>query len=353
MAAGRGRRWTWPSLRRRYVSGSLLLVPLSSGPGRAASERGLLHKLSVQGVDGSGRWPVPENSAVAEGVQQRGEGQWGPERVAWHTMLPELSMVPPLHNTLQRIPTAVCILLWPSPHRRKFVGASAPAPTHPQVSSLTCATRSGLQPCSPFVSCPAAPLAPCAPWCRCGWASAGLSGGWARAVAAHAATGLPPMACCSLSPNPPYLPKAPTPAHPQAQSCPNLCLPSPPPQGAARAFSAAATNGDTDGTILRGSDGHILPHGGGALVNLMAGNGAAEEARRRCQYSVELTERQVGAGRRRWAAVVGGRVPANARLIRGFPPRRTRPAHQPFYPPLLPALPPAPLPLPRPATWSC
>ncbi|KAL4451953.1 hypothetical protein ABPG75_007615 [Micractinium tetrahymenae] len=58
-----------------------------------------------------------------------------------------------------------------------------------------------------------------------------------------------------------------------------------------RAFSVA-TNGDTDGKIARGADGHILPHGGGSLVNLMAGSAAAEEARSRCQYQLELTERQ-------------------------------------------------------------
>lgn len=53
-----------------------------------------------------------------------------------------------------------------------------------------------------------------------------------------------------------------------------------------RAFSVAATNGDTDGVIARGADGLILPHGGGSLVNLMAGSKAAEEARSRCQYQV-------------------------------------------------------------------
>lgn len=62
---------------------------------------------------------------------------------------------------------------------------------------------------------------------------------------------------------------------------------------ASRAFSTAATNGDTDGTIERGADGHILPHGNGGLVNLMAGSAAAEAARQRCNYQLELTERQV------------------------------------------------------------
>lgn len=62
---------------------------------------------------------------------------------------------------------------------------------------------------------------------------------------------------------------------------------------ASRAFSTAATNGDTDGTIERGPDGHILPHGGSGLVNLMAGSAAAEAARQRCQYQLDLTERQV------------------------------------------------------------
>ncbi|PRW57030.1 sulfate adenylyltransferase [Chlorella sorokiniana] len=61
---------------------------------------------------------------------------------------------------------------------------------------------------------------------------------------------------------------------------------------ATRTFSAAATNGDTDGTIERGPDGHILPHGNGGLVNLMADSAAAEAARQRCQYQLELTERQ-------------------------------------------------------------
>ncbi|PSC70809.1 sulfate adenylyltransferase [Micractinium conductrix] len=58
-----------------------------------------------------------------------------------------------------------------------------------------------------------------------------------------------------------------------------------------RAFSVA-TNGDTDGAIARGADGHILPHGGGSLVSLMAGSAAAKAARARCQYQLELTERQ-------------------------------------------------------------
>lgn len=77
-----------------------------------------------------------------------------------------------------------------------------------------------------------------------------------------------------------------------------------PPQGAkelssaGRAFSSA-TNGDTDGTIERGADGLILPHGGASLVDLMASGAAADEARARCNYQLELTERQVGTGR--WA----------------------------------------------------
>ena len=50
---------------------------------------------------------------------------------------------------------------------------------------------------------------------------------------------------------------------------------------------------ETDGTISRGADGKILPHGGGGLVSLMAaGSKAAAEARQRCNYEVELTERQ-------------------------------------------------------------
>lgn len=64
------------------------------------------------------------------------------------------------------------------------------------------------------------------------------------------------------------------------------------PLAAAVTASCRAFSSDTDGTIQRGSDGHILPHGGGGLVNLMAGSAAAEEARARCAHSVELTERQ-------------------------------------------------------------
>lgn len=68
------------------------------------------------------------------------------------------------------------------------------------------------------------------------------------------------------------------------------------PLAAARRAFSVATNGGTDGTIERGADGHILPHGGGALVNLMAGSAAAEEMRARCNYQLEITDRQVGAG---------------------------------------------------------
>ncbi|EFN55934.1 hypothetical protein CHLNCDRAFT_145209 [Chlorella variabilis] len=68
-------------------------------------------------------------------------------------------------------------------------------------------------------------------------------------------------------------------------------------QGVKEPLSAAAAgsrafSSDTDGKIVRGADGHILPHGGGGLVSLMAGSKAAEEARSRCNHQVELTERQ-------------------------------------------------------------
>lgn len=64
------------------------------------------------------------------------------------------------------------------------------------------------------------------------------------------------------------------------------------PLAAAVAAGRRTFSADTDGTIQRGPDGHILPHGGGRLVNLMAGSAAAEEARSRCAHAVELTERQ-------------------------------------------------------------
>lgn len=66
-------------------------------------------------------------------------------------------------------------------------------------------------------------------------------------------------------------------------------------QGMQEPLGAAATrafSSETDGTIARGADGLILPHGNGGLVNLMAGSKAAEEARSRCTHEVELTERQ-------------------------------------------------------------
>lgn len=69
-----------------------------------------------------------------------------------------------------------------------------------------------------------------------------------------------------------------------------------------RAFSAAAaeaataaTNGGTDGAVQRGADGLILPHGGGRLADLMVSGAAAEAAKARCNYRLELTERQVRA----------------------------------------------------------
>lgn len=67
--------------------------------------------------------------------------------------------------------------------------------------------------------------------------------------------------------------------------------------------AAAATNGGTDGVVQRGADGHILPHGGGALVDLMVTGAAAEAAKARCNYRLELTERQ--ARRLGWLGSVG------------------------------------------------
>ena len=59
---------------------------------------------------------------------------------------------------------------------------------------------------------------------------------------------------------------------------------------AARSFSSSSSS--TDGTVSRGADGKILPHGSSGLVDLMLQGQAAEEARSRCQHQVELTERQ-------------------------------------------------------------
>ena len=65
------------------------------------------------------------------------------------------------------------------------------------------------------------------------------------------------------------------------------------------AVSAAAvasrrhfSSGSTDGTIERGADGKILPHGAAALVDLTLGGKAAAEAKARCNRVVELSERQ-------------------------------------------------------------
>ena len=98
---------------------------------------------------------------------------------------------------------------------------------------------------------------------------------------------------------------------------------------AAEPAPAAATNGGTDGVVQRGADGHILPHDGGALVDLMVTGAAAEAAKARCNYRLELTERQarhlgllgsVGQLRGRRLGQAGGRALGGAARARAFRP---------------------------------